>query len=111
MAKPRKKASNPPKDVSPSTTEIEVNQFVKDPLFNGNFDIWEEKMRNFSKTQGIEVWKLVIIDSIMDGESNQHNTRAMKAILNGLPDSMKANFEKCSLAKGIWGKINDLHSK
>jgi len=47
MAKPRKKVSNPPKDVSPSTTEIEVNQFVKAPLFNGNFDIWEARMRNF----------------------------------------------------------------
>jgi len=55
MAKLRKKVSNPPKNVSPSTTEIEVNKFVKAPLFNGNFDIWEEIMRNFLKTQGIEV--------------------------------------------------------
>jgi len=57
MARPRKKGSNPPEDVSPSTTKIEINQFVKAPLFNGNFDIWEERMRNFLKTQGIEVWK------------------------------------------------------
>jgi len=35
MAKPRKKVSNPPKDVSISTTEIEINQFVKAPFFNG----------------------------------------------------------------------------
>lgn len=106
MAKPRKKVSNPP-----STTEIEVNQFVKVPLFSGNFDIWEAKMRNFLKTLGIEVWKLVIVDSMMDGESKKHNTRAMKAILNGLLDSMKTNFEKCPLAKGIWDKLHDLHSK
>ena len=78
MAKPRKKVSNPPKDVSPSTTKIEVNQFVKAPLFNGNFDIWEARMRNFLKTQGIEVCKSVIADSMMDGESKEHNTRAMK---------------------------------
>jgi len=52
-----KKVFNPPKNVSSSTTEIEVNQFVKAPLFNGNFDIWEARMRNFLKTQGIEVWK------------------------------------------------------
>ena len=93
MAKPRKKVSNPPKDVSISTIEIEVNQFVKAPLFNGNFDIWEARMRNFLKTQGIEVWKSVITDSMLEGESKEYNTRAMKKILNGLPDSMKANLE------------------
>jgi len=69
MAKPRKKVSNPPKDVSPSTTEIEDNQFVEAPWFSGNFDIWETKMWNFLKTQGIEIWKSVIVDSMMDGES------------------------------------------
>jgi len=111
MAKPMKKVSNPPKDVSPSTTKIEVNQFVKAPLFNGNFDISEARMRNFLKTQGIEVWKSMIVDSMMDGESKEHNTRAMKAILNGLPDSMKANFEKSSSTKGIWDKLHGLHSK
>ena len=101
MAKPRKKVSNPPKDVSSSTIEIEVNQFVKAPLFNGNFDIWEARMRNFLKTQGIEVWKSVITNDTMDEESKEYNTRAMKAILNGLPNSVKANFEKCSSAKVI----------
>jgi len=111
MAKPRKKVSNPPKYVSPSTTEIEVNQFVKVPLFNGNFDIWEVRMRNLLKTQGIEVWKSVISGSIMDGESKEHNTRAMKAILNGLPNSMKAIFQKCSSIKGIWDKLHEIHSK
>ena len=78
MAKSRKKVSNPPKDVSPSTTEIEDNQFEKAPLFNGNFDIWEARMRNFLKTQGIEVWKSVIADSRMDGESKEYNAKAMK---------------------------------
>ena len=66
MAKPKKKISNPPKDVSSSTIEIEVNQFAKAPLFNGNFDIWVEIMRNFLKTQGIEVWKSVITNDTMD---------------------------------------------
>ena len=111
MAKPRKKVSNPPKDVSPSTTEIEVNQFVKAPWFNGNFDIWEARMRNFLKTQAIEIQKSVIVDSMMDGESKEYNAKAMKAILKGLPDSIKDNLEKCSSAKGIWDKFHDLHLK
>ena len=42
MENPRKKVSNPPKDVSSSNIEIEVNQFVKAPLFNGNFDVWDK---------------------------------------------------------------------
>ena len=95
MAKPRKKVSNPPKYVSSSTIEIEVNQFAKVPLFNGNFDIWVARMRNFLKTQGIEVLKSVITNDTMDEESKEYNTRAMKEILNGLPNSVKANFEKC----------------
>jgi len=35
----------------------------------------------------------------------------VKAILNGLPNSIKNNLEKCSSAKGIWDKLHDLHSK
>jgi len=48
---------------------------------------------------------------MMDGESKEHNTRAMKAILNGLPDSIKNNLGKFSSAKGIWDKLHDLNSK
>ena len=53
----------------------------------------------------------VIDDSKMDRESKEYNAKAMKAILNGLPDSIKNNLEKCLSAKGIWDKIHDLHSK
>ena len=111
MAKPRKKVSNPPKDVSSSTIETEVNQFAKAPLFNGNFDIWEERMWNLLKTQGIEVWKSVITNDMIGEESKEYNKKAMKTILNGLPNSMKGNFEKCLSAKVIWDKLHDLHSK
>ena len=68
-------------------------------------------MRNFLKTQGIQVWKLVITNDTMDEEYKEYNTRAMKEILNGLPNSMKDNFEKCLSAKVIWDKLHDLHSK
>jgi len=51
----------------------------------------------------------MITDSVMDGESKEYNTREMKSILNGLPDSMKGNFKKYSSAKGIWDKLHDLH--
>lgn len=98
--------------MSPSTTEIEDNQFEKAPCFNGNFNIWEERMRNFLTNQGIEIWKAVIVDSMMDhGESKEYNEKAIKAILNRLPDSIKNNLGKCSTTKGIWEKLHDLHSK
>jgi len=46
----------------------------------------------------------------MDGES-KYNEKTMKAILNGLDDSIKNNLGKCLSAKCIWDKIHDLHSK
>ena len=111
MARSRKKVSNPPKVVSPSTTKIEDNQFEEAPWFNGNFNIWEVKMRTFLQSQGIEIWESVIDDSRMDRESKEYNAKAMKEILNGLPDSIKNNLGKYSSAKGIWDKLHDLHSK
>ena len=111
MARSRKKVSNPPKNVSPSTDKIEDNQFEEAPRLNGNFNIWEARMRNFLQTQGIEIWKSVIVDSRMDGESKKYNAKEMKAILSGLPDSIKNNLRKYSSAKGIWDKLHDLHSK
>ena len=68
-------------------------------------------MSNFLKTQGIEIQKLVIVDSMMDGESKEYNAKAIQAILNGLPDPIKNNLGKCSSTKGIWDKLHDLHSK
>jgi len=53
----------------------------------------------------------MITNDTMDKESKEYNTRAMKAILNGLPNSVKANFEKCLSTKFIWDKLHDLHSK
>ena len=47
----------------------------------------------------------------MEEESKEYNARAIKAILSGLPDAIKAKVEKCSLAKGMWDKLQDLHSK
>ena len=55
MARSKKKVSNPPKDVSPSTTKIEDNEFEEAPRLNGNFNIWEVRMRNFLQTQGFEI--------------------------------------------------------
>jgi len=105
MLKPRKKVSNPPKEVSPLTTEVEINQFAKAPLFDKNFDIWEERMRNFLKTQGIEVWKSMIVDSMMDGESKGYNAKEMKEILNELLDS-KGQFRKVFVSKGYMGQTS-----
>jgi len=71
MEKPRKKVYNRPKDLSLSTIQIYVNQFMKAPWFNENFDIWEAIMRNFLKNQGIEVWESVITNNMMNGESKE----------------------------------------
>ena len=49
--------------------------------------------------------------SRMDRESKEYNAKAVKAILNGLLNSVKNNLGKCSSARGIWNKLHDLHSK
>ena len=105
MARSKKKVFNPPKVVSPASIKIEDNLFesilFEASKFNGNFDMWEIKMRAFLKSEGIEIWESVIDDSKMDRESKEYNAKAIKAILNGLPDSVKNNLGKCSSTKGI----------
>ena len=44
-------------------------------------------------------------DSKMDGESKDYNSKEMKAILNGLPDSIKNNLGKYSSA-GYMGQTS-----
>ena len=115
MARSRKKASKSPNNVSPSSTKIEDNLFeiilFEVLRFDGNFDIWEIKMRAFLKSEGIEIWESMIDDSRMDRESKEYNAKVAKTILNGLPDSVKKNLGKHSSKKDISDKIHDLHSK
>ena len=115
MARSKKKASNPPKVVSPSFTKIENNLFesilFEAPRFDGNFDIWEIKMRAFLQSEGIEIWESVIDDSKMDKESMEYDAQAAKTILDGLPDSIKKKLGKYSSAKDIWDSLHDLHAK
>lgn len=115
MARSKKKASNPPKNVSPSSIKIENNLFesilFEAPRFDGNFDIWEIKMRAFLQSEGIEIWESVIDDSKKDKESKEYNAKAAKTILDGLLDSIKKNLGKYSSAKEIWDRLHDLHAK
>ena len=77
MARSKKKASRPVKNVSPSSTKIEDNPLeyilFQTPKFDGNFDVWEIRMRAFLMSQGIEVWESVIDDSKMDKESMEYD--------------------------------------
>ena len=101
--------------MSPSTPKIEDNQLesilFKASRFNGNFDMWEIKMRVVSQSQGIEIWESVIDDSKKDKESKEYNAQAEKTILDGLPDSIKKNLGKYSSEKDIWDRLHDLHAK
>jgi len=73
--KPRKKSSNPPKDVSSSTLKTKDKQIKKFLVFNRNFDVWKVRMRYLLMAQGVGVWESVITDSMMDDESKEYNTR------------------------------------
>ncbi len=115
MARSKKKVSKSPKVVSPSSIKIEDNLFesilFEAPKFDGNFDMWEIKIRTFLQSEDIEVWESVIDDSKMDGESKEYNAKAAKTILDGLPDSVKKNLGKYSSAKDIWDRLHELHAK
>jgi len=43
----------------------EANQIWKIPLFNGKFDVWKVRMRNFLMAQGVEVRESMIIDNMI----------------------------------------------
>ena len=115
MARSKKKASKPTKNVSPPSTKLEGNLFesivFEVPKFDGNFDVWEIMMRAFLMSEGIEVWESVIDDSKMDKESMEYDAQAAKTILDGLPDSVKKNLGKYTSAKDIWDSLHDLHAK
>ena len=115
MARSKKKASKPAKNVSPSSTKIEGSPLeyilFEVPKFDGNFDVWEIKMRAFLMFEGIEVWESVIDGSKMDKESMEYDAQATKTILNGLLDSVKKNLGKYTSAKDIWDRLHDLHAK
>ena len=115
MARSKKKASKPAKNVSPSSIKIEDNLFeyilFETPKFDGNFDVWEIKMRAFLMSEGIEVWESVTDDNKMDKESMEYDAQETKTILDGLPDSVKRNLRKYTSAKDIWDRLHDLHAK
>ena len=115
MARSKKKASRPLKNVSPSSTKLEGNPLeyilFQTPKFDGNFDVWEIMMRAFLMSEGIEVWESVIDDSQKDKESMEYDAQAVKLILDGLPDSVKRNLGKYTSAKDIWDRLHDLHAK
>jgi len=88
------------------------NQVGKAPMLNGNFEIWKARMNNFLMAQGFKVWESMVTGStIEEEESNVHNSIALKEILSGLPNPIKTKLEKCSSAKDMWDKLQDLHSK
>ena len=115
MARSKKKASRPVKNVSPPSTKLEGNPLeyilFETPKFDGNFDVWERKMRAFLMFEGIEVWESVIDDSKNDKESMEYDAQVAKTILDGLPDSLKTNLGKYTSAKDIWDRLHDLHAK
>ena len=47
----------------------------------------------------------------MEEKSKEHNVIAIKAILSGLLDPIKGKVVKCSSAKDMWDRLQDLHSK
>ena len=74
-------------------------------------------MSAYLQLLGCGVWNVVISDYIIpkrvratsQKESKKNYSRAMEAILDGLPQPIKENIGKCISAKELWVKLEKLY--
>ena len=91
----------------------------KAPILNEeNYEQWSIRMRVYLQSLGCGVWSAVISDYIppkrirttSQKESKKNNSRAMEAILDGLPQPLKEKIGPCLSAKELWIKLEKLYS-
>jgi hypothetical protein len=95
---------------------MERNNMYKNgiPQFDGQkYAFWSIRIKTYIHAQGFEIWK-----SIIDGYTvpavlvtndkamkvSQNNSKATKALLNGLGESIFTKIAHCKSAKYIWDK-------
>ena len=79
---------------------------------------WSTRMESYLKKLEPGVWNAVIFDYIppkrirtpSQKKAKKNNANAIKAILDGLPQSIRRKIGPCILAKELWVKLENLHS-
>jgi hypothetical protein len=90
------------------------------PPFDGsNFEYWSNRMENYLKSLGADVWFSVAsrynalkkTKIATQKEARRNNKLAIDTIMNGLTDSVKSRVGSCASEKEIWEKLQDLYAK
>ena len=87
-------------------------------LNKGEYAVWKKIMSVYLQSLGCGVWNAVISDYIpprrvrtaSQKESKKNNSRAIKTILDGLPQPIKEKIGPCLLTKELWVKLEKLYS-
>ncbi len=87
-------------------------------LRKDEYIFWKTIMVSHLKVLGCDVWNSVITDYLPPNRirtpalmrAKKSNSKAMNAILDGLPNDFKEEIGKCNYARELWNKIKDLYS-
>jgi hypothetical protein len=95
---------------------------IEAPLFDGtDYSSWRENMKQFLKSKGSEVWNSVVskpwdlttsknLSKItVQRRERKNNEVALKILLNGLSDTVKARIGLCTSAKDLWLKLEKMY--
>jgi hypothetical protein len=95
---------------------------IEAPLFDGtNYSSWRENMKQYLKSRRSEVWNLVVRNPwdlttsnnlskiIVQRKARKNNEVALKILLNGLSDTVKASIGLCTSAKDLWLKLEEMY--
>jgi hypothetical protein len=92
------------------------------PLLNGQnglkYEKWRRSMEVFLHAQGNNIWLSLVTGydsskrakTAANKELKKNKKITMDFICEGLPNPVRENVGKCSLAKELWDKLHDIYS-
>jgi hypothetical protein len=89
------------------------------PFYGSNFEYWSNRMGNYLKFLGVDVWFLVSSGynalkkpkTTAQKEAKRNNKLAIDTILDGLTDLVKSKVGSCASSKELWDKLQDLYER
>jgi hypothetical protein len=95
---------------------------IEAPLFDGTYySSWRENMKWYLKSKGSEVWNSILINPwdlttsknlskiTVQRRARKNNEVALKILLNGLSDTVKAIIRLCTSTKDLWMKLEKMY--
>jgi hypothetical protein len=75
------------------------------------YSSWSMKMNTYFKSIGFGIWESITIGYANEArkESSENNTREIDFILSGLSDFETIKVMKCTSAKQIWDKLQNIN--